>query len=158
MAPSTSSDSQAPRKSISIVRVDSDAGDDSGKERGGGTWTSLVDPSVLGTMSDVERKRQEVSERAGGPSFHFHYHYHLLLPLHCPSFLVSFRGTSDKTGPGSGFELMFRLYSNLSLPREAIIGIYNLLSRYVPLSLLISPATPTICVHQLCWDDPHSSM
>jgi hypothetical protein len=63
MAPSTSSDSQVPRKSISIVRVDSDAGDDSGKEKGGGTWTSLVDPSVLGTMSDVERKRQEVSER-----------------------------------------------------------------------------------------------
>jgi hypothetical protein len=65
MAPSTSSDSQAPRKSISIVRVDSDAGGDSGdgKEKGGGTWTSLVDPSVLGTMSDVERKRQEVSER-----------------------------------------------------------------------------------------------
>jgi hypothetical protein len=61
MAPSTSSDSQAPRKSISIVRVESDAGDDSGKEKGGGTWTSLVDPSVLGTMSDVERKRQEVS-------------------------------------------------------------------------------------------------
>jgi hypothetical protein len=64
MAPSTSSDSQAPRKSISIVRVDSDAGGgDDGKEKGGGTWTSLVDPSVLGTMSDVERKRQEVSER-----------------------------------------------------------------------------------------------
>jgi len=62
MAPSASSDSQAPRKSISIVRVDGDAGgDDSGKEKGGGTWTSLVDPSVLGTMSDVERKRQEVS-------------------------------------------------------------------------------------------------
>ena len=63
MAPSSSSEGQQPRKSISIVRVDSDAGDDSGKERGGGTWTSLVDPSVLGTMSDVERKRQEVSQR-----------------------------------------------------------------------------------------------
>ena len=75
MAPSTSSDSQVPRKSISIVRVDSDAGDDSGKEKGGGTWTSLVDPSVLGTMSDVERKRQEVSPRAGVPSFYAPYHY-----------------------------------------------------------------------------------
>ena len=65
MAPSTS-ESQAPRKSISIVRVESDAGgDDGGKEKGGGTWTSLVDPSVLTTMSDVERKRQEVSERTG---------------------------------------------------------------------------------------------
>jgi hypothetical protein len=64
MAPSTSSDSQPARKSISIVRVESDAGgDNDGKERGGGTWTSLVDPSVLGTMSDVERKRQEVSKR-----------------------------------------------------------------------------------------------
>jgi hypothetical protein len=64
MAPSSSSEGQAPRKSISIVRVDSDAGGgDDGKEKGGGTWTSLVDPSVLGTMSDVERKRQEVSER-----------------------------------------------------------------------------------------------
>jgi hypothetical protein len=76
MAPSTSSDSQAPRKSISIVRVESDAGGESGegKERGGGTWTSLVDPSVLGTMSDVERKRQEVSERGPeGPSFYSSY-------------------------------------------------------------------------------------
>jgi len=61
MAPSTSEPSQ-PRKSISIVRVESDQGGDSGeKEKGGGTWTSLVDPSVLGTMSDMERKRQEVS-------------------------------------------------------------------------------------------------
>jgi hypothetical protein len=76
MAPSTSSDSQTPRKSISIVRVEADAGGDSGdgKEKGGGTWTSLVDPSVLGTMSDVERKRQEVSERGPrGPSFDFPY-------------------------------------------------------------------------------------
>jgi hypothetical protein len=81
MAPSTSADSQAPRKSISIVRVDSDAGDDSGKERGGGTWTSLVDPSVLGTMSDVERKRQEVSERGPrGPSVACSPHHHISSP------------------------------------------------------------------------------
>jgi hypothetical protein len=79
MAPSTSSDSQPARKSISIVRVESDTGgDDSGKDRGGGTWTSLVDPSVLGTMSDVERKRQEVS----GPSFSFSlYRYTSSSPL-----------------------------------------------------------------------------
>jgi len=65
MAPSSSDGQAQPqRKSISIVRVESDQGGNSGsgeKERGGGTWTSLVDPSVLGTMSDVERKRQEVS-------------------------------------------------------------------------------------------------
>lgn len=32
-----------------------------GGEGVGGTWTSLVESSVLGTMSDKERKRQEVS-------------------------------------------------------------------------------------------------
>lgn len=64
MAPSTSEQSQ-PRKSISIVRVESQQDGpegDTGREKGGGTWTSLVDPSVLGTMSDMERKRQEVSD------------------------------------------------------------------------------------------------
>ena len=62
MAPSTSTEPQ-PRKSISIVRVESEqgGGGEGGGEKGGGTWTSLVDPSVLGTMSDTERKRQEVS-------------------------------------------------------------------------------------------------
>jgi hypothetical protein len=75
MAPTTSTSENQPRKSISIVRVDSQSqaldGDEgsSEKEKGGGTWTSLVDPSVLGTMSDLERKRQEVSTvRAEGPS------------------------------------------------------------------------------------------
>ena len=92
MAPSTS-ESQAPRKSISIVRVESDAGGDDGvKERGGGTWTSLVDPSVLTTMSDVERKRQEVSEQTG-PNFYSFCIIHLLLSLvnsiSCP--VVGFR-------------------------------------------------------------------
>jgi hypothetical protein len=67
MAPTTSTSETQPRKSISIVRIDSESqaldGGEGGseKEKGGGTWTSLVDPSVLGTMSDLERKRQEVS-------------------------------------------------------------------------------------------------
>lgn len=73
MAPSSSTASDGGaggRKSISIVRVDDEAtsgratpvgGSGAGGEGVGGTWTSLVESSVLGTMSDKERKRQEVS-------------------------------------------------------------------------------------------------
>jgi hypothetical protein len=69
MAPSSSamSDSSTAtggRKSISIVRVDDDNASGRatpvGGEGVGGTWTSLVESSVLETMSDKERKRQEV--------------------------------------------------------------------------------------------------
>ena len=73
MAPTSSSPggAQEPRKSISIVRVDESRAGKDGNESGGGvtmsdtadvgrTWTSLVESSVLGTMSDKERKRQEV--------------------------------------------------------------------------------------------------
>lgn len=69
MAPTAS---EPARKPISIVRVDE--GDGSGRASPtvdaagtppsadmGRTWTSLVESSVLGTMSDKERKRQEVS-------------------------------------------------------------------------------------------------
>jgi hypothetical protein len=69
MAPSTSTDSHvgSSKKSIQIVRVDSQQADsDSGvggdtASQAGGTWTSLVESSVLETMSEKERKRQEVS-------------------------------------------------------------------------------------------------
>jgi hypothetical protein len=43
---------------------------------------------------------------------------------------------------GSGLELMFRLYLNLSLRKEAIIGICNLLSRYATASFLLHAFLP----------------
>lgn len=81
MAPSSSGETP-PRKSISIVRVDdaqaqnqaqaqAQNGEGSGTatpamDSVGRTWTSLVESSVLETMSDKERKRQEVSRRIRG--------------------------------------------------------------------------------------------
>ena len=63
MAPTTSNEKTTSRISGPITRLDTPTNQDErgGEEEFGKTWSSLVDPGLLESMSGKERKRQEVS-------------------------------------------------------------------------------------------------